>query len=950
MPLIKSGSKKAISSNISEMMHSGYPQKQAIAAALDTARRYGKKRADGGYVTKLSKDDEAKFTKWKRRYAPNDSGEDYDLRGAFRAGVTPAANGHWPDTFKKPNHPTFSEESVYSQRDPSLPAGRWDGENFLPPALYADGGNVDPLTGAPILDPSPPRQQTPINEEYYREVERGLQGENPIATKIGTIAGAVGTGLKGMVETPGNYMEAFKAETPDKITEGDVFRQDIARKHGADWAAGNALGMVGLGRLPGAAPAGATVGIGGSRLTQPPAVGSNEWLAAEIGKTLKGDPPSPQLVKVLDQVLDQIDNPTGGKGAIQAPTTSWVDSPTNIANDIVSDLIDSVYPKKVAKSLLGLAEINFELAAKAKAALPKVAKSTINKALWALHNEKGMPPENKALINRLYVSKFKAKQKAKAQAQAKVDPFEQVPYPYTSEEWSKFTPEQKKAALNPPPSRHEVSPDDIEAYYNSLTEHDLKFLVGPENPEYTARKESYKPKPGDPEIGLVNDMFKSHDSPFPERVPITPEKEAVAAQWWGGVQHGWHASPVGWERWKGKALLLPEEIPSTPYNDLWGNRVAISKFRDPEIGIHMGTKAAAHSRIGPYNPKHWGELDFWSKNMSPHIIPLVMKSERPLDLPDLGTWGPYKVANALRNESPIPRAEVDRAMRSNLSPESWERKVEQMKSLRKLLEKHGYDSIRYINRHEDPGSVSFITWHKKNLRNAWAEFKDKEAESLTAGIAGAGILYPYYRNSPTDEDKGMKNGGRTMAGGGFAPSKWVPRPRTPGPPKPVGTAMPRTSMPKSHVGMIRSAVPGRTDKLPMNVRGGSYVVPADVVSGIGEGNSMAGAAALNSLLGQGPYGAKIGAPKGAPRVNIGRPMKMAAPLRPPRMAAEGGAEEGEDHVPIIAAGGEYIIAPEVVRRIGGGDMKHGHEVLDELVLHLRKQTIHEMRRLKPPKK
>jgi hypothetical protein len=70
----------------------------------------------------------------------------------------------------------------------------------------------------------------------------------------------------------------------------------------------------------------------------------------------------------------------------------------------------------------------------------------------------------------------------------------------------------------------------------------------------------------------------------------------------------------------------------------------------------------------------------------------------------------------------------------------------------------------------------------------------------------------------------------------------------------------------------------------------------------------------------------------------------------PRTAAEGGAEDGEEHIPIIAAGGEYLVAPEIVRRIGGGDMKEGHNILDELVLHVRRQTIRDMRNEKPPKK
>lgn len=43
MPLKKGTSRDTISENIAEMVEAGYPQKQAVAASLDTARRSGAK-------------------------------------------------------------------------------------------------------------------------------------------------------------------------------------------------------------------------------------------------------------------------------------------------------------------------------------------------------------------------------------------------------------------------------------------------------------------------------------------------------------------------------------------------------------------------------------------------------------------------------------------------------------------------------------------------------------------------------------------------------------------------------------------------------------------------------------------------------------------------------------------------------------------------------------------
>jgi hypothetical protein len=103
-------------------------------------------KADGGGVgddfnTRLSPADEAAFQPWKAQNMPNDSGVDYDQRGAYLASASRQPNGHWGDRFKKPNHPTFSDQSQYAEQRPDM-AGHWNGEQFIPPALKAGGGAV----------------------------------------------------------------------------------------------------------------------------------------------------------------------------------------------------------------------------------------------------------------------------------------------------------------------------------------------------------------------------------------------------------------------------------------------------------------------------------------------------------------------------------------------------------------------------------------------------------------------------------------------------------------------------------------------------------------------------------------------------------------------------------------------------------------------------------------
>jgi hypothetical protein len=130
------------------------------------------------------------------------------------------------------------------------------------------------------------------------------------------------------------------------------------------------------------------------------------------------------------------------------------------------------------------------------------------------------------------------------------------------------------------------------------------------------------------------------------------------------------------------------------------------------------------------------------------------------------------------------------------------------------------------------------------------------------------------------------------------------------------SATPYTA-PGPHVGALNSHVAGRTDHLPIDVKAESFVIPADVVSGLGEGNTSNGMRVLDQMF---------------------------------QPAAGSQAVERKDggRVPIMAAGGEYVVPPEVVSQIGGGDMKRGHQILEHFVKSVRKDTIKTLQKLPRP--
>jgi hypothetical protein len=181
----------------------------------------------------------------------------------------------------------------------------------------------------------------------------------------------------------------------------------------------------------------------------------------------------------------------------------------------------------------------------------------------------------------------------------------------------------------------------------------------------------------------------------------------------------------------------------------------------------------------------------------------------------------------------------------------------------------------------------------------------------------------------------LKNGGRiARAEGGTAYSEHMGRPH---PIKPHGI--------KLHSGPIHSVVAGRTDHLPMHVPTGAYVLPADIVSSHGEGNTINGFKNLESV-----FGFMGGSPYHQGSMPFGQGSGVYGGAGEYHKAHGGEVHEHDTPVPIVAAGGEYVIHPHAVRRIGGGDMDHGHKVLDEFVLKSRKKTVKTLNKLPGPKK
>ena len=113
------------------------------------------------YNTTLSPEEEKQFQKWAKEQGREKDLFDYDLRGAWKelqsGSMQEDERGHLGDKYKKPNHPTFSNQSIYSN-DHNV-GGRWEEKNGQ--TVFTPGRELS-------------KAEADYLEHYFAEVEPGV--------------------------------------------------------------------------------------------------------------------------------------------------------------------------------------------------------------------------------------------------------------------------------------------------------------------------------------------------------------------------------------------------------------------------------------------------------------------------------------------------------------------------------------------------------------------------------------------------------------------------------------------------------------------------------------------------------------------------------------------------------------------------------------------------------
>lgn len=178
--MANSNPKLGITPDMIAMSARNIPTKKPVAP-INTTPQLMKNGGPENYNTKLSSSEEKEFKYWYSKVSkykglskdPDDPSQEYDYRGYWKnedrngiLGDDPYA--HFIDKYKKPGHPTFSNESQYSNEE--TPGGNWSqdksgnwyfnhspytAKNIAKTQQYLRGTgeySIDPNTGEVLTD------------------------------------------------------------------------------------------------------------------------------------------------------------------------------------------------------------------------------------------------------------------------------------------------------------------------------------------------------------------------------------------------------------------------------------------------------------------------------------------------------------------------------------------------------------------------------------------------------------------------------------------------------------------------------------------------------------------------------------------------------------------------------------------------------------------------------
>ena len=108
--------------------HLGKDGAERFMIAMDTVPQVQEYNISKKYETQLTQKEERQYQEWKKKLPENLQNEhDYDLRGLWKENpnAKPDERLHLTSKYKKPNHITFSDVSIYHNPKAGIEGGKW---------------------------------------------------------------------------------------------------------------------------------------------------------------------------------------------------------------------------------------------------------------------------------------------------------------------------------------------------------------------------------------------------------------------------------------------------------------------------------------------------------------------------------------------------------------------------------------------------------------------------------------------------------------------------------------------------------------------------------------------------------------------------------------------------------------------------------------------------------